>query len=318
MYRISPENINKHIDEISSLRIGTYKSFFKTGSDEEAYGIYCWNSEISSRINLAIGIYEVILRNRIHKTLSKFFFKNKRKFCSGILNGTAESCDWYNHISTTSKFSSYVKREITDEQGNLLSPPPYPHQIVSRLSHGKWRYAFKVTTTLNGNLIPWDVLLQEVFSEYRSDFKKPSVQEAVFSRIKQVHLLRNRIAHFEPVWKFGELKNEAGNKVIKAAPKNTMECLGRTKTEYKYIVDIISWISSDMSTFYQQTRNHAETLELLELNAINSFKGKSQKLEIDISSDSLAQEIEDAMSKSKQRNNTITLVKDGKTVANLR
>lgn len=318
MYRISPENIGNHIDEISSLRIGTYKSFFKTASDEEAYGIYCWNSELSSRINLAIGTYEIILRNRIHKTLSRFFFKNKNKFCSGPLNGTEESCDWYNHISTTSKFRSYVERELSDEQGNFLSPPPYPHQIVSRLSHGKWRYAFKVTTTLNGKAIPWDSLLHEVFSEYRSDFKKPSVQESVFSRIKQVHLLRNRIAHFEPVWKFGDLKNEAGNKVIKAAPKNTLECLGRTKTEYKYIVDIISWISSDMSSFYQQTRNHIETMELLELNAINSFKEKSQKIEIDIASDCLAQEIEDAVSKRKQRNNTITLVKDGKTVATLR
>ncbi|KAF6530642.1 Abi family protein [Enterobacter hormaechei] len=317
MYRISPENISKHINEISSLRIGSYKSFFKTASDEEAYGIYCWNGELSSRISLAIGIYEVLLRNRIHSALSNFFFNNKN-FCNGPLNGTVDSCDWYNHISTTSKFSSYIKRELTDEDGKLLSPPPYPHQIISKLSHGKWRYAFKVTTASNGKNIPWDSLLPSVFPEYRSDFKKPSVKEAVFMRLKQVHLLRNRISHFEPIWKFGDLKNEAGNKSIRTAPKNTLECLGRTKTEYKYIVDIISWMSSDMYDFYEKTRNHKETLDLLELDAINSFKEKSQTIIIDLDSENLSQEIETAMSKSKQRNNKVELRKAGKFVAILR
>ncbi|HGT3827046.1 TPA: Abi family protein [Escherichia coli] len=317
MYRISPENISNHINEISSLRIGSYKSFFKTTSDEEAYGIYCWNGELSSRISLAIGIYEVLLRNKIHNCLSEFFFKNK-SFYTGTLNGTAESCDWYNHISPTSKFSSYIRKELTNESGNLLSPPPYPHQVISKLSHGKWRYAFKVTTTANGKPIPWDSLLHDIFPEYRSDFKKPSVKEAVYMRLKQVHLLRNRIAHFEPIWKFGELKNEAGNKTLKQAPKNTLECLGRTKTEYKYIVDIISWMSSDMFTFYEQTSNHKETLQLLDLDAINSFKEKSQTIKIDLSSKNLSHEIEDAMSKSKRRNNKVELTKDGKCIAILR
>jgi len=317
MYRISPENISNHINEISSLRIGSYKSFFKTASDEEAYGIYCWNGELSSRISLAIGIYEVLLRNKIHKCLSEFFFKNK-SFHTGTLNGTMESCDWYNHISTTSKFSSYIIKELTNESGNLLSPPPYPHQVISKLSHGKWRYAFKVTTTANGKIIPWDSLLHDIFPEYRSDFKKPSVKEAVYMRLKQVHLLRNRIAHFEPIWKFGELKNEAGNRTLKQAPKNTLECLGRTKTEYKYIVDIISWMSSDMFKFYEQTINHKETLELLDLNAINSFKEKSQTIKIDLSSEDLSHEIESAMSKSKRRNNKVELTKDGKCIAILR
>lgn len=317
MYRISPENISNHINEISSLRIGSYKSFFKTTNDEEAYGIYCWNGELSSRISLAIGIYEVLLRNKIHKTLSGFFFNNKN-YCSGALNGTFESCDWYNHISENSKFSSYIKSELTDEKRNPLSPPPYPHQIISKLSHGKWRNAFKVTKTLNGKDIPWDRLLHEVFPEYRSDFKKPSAKEPVFMRLKQVHLLRNRISHFEPVWKFGELKNEAGNKTMRKAPTNIVECLSRTKTEYKYIVDIISWMSSDMHNFYEKTLNHKEILELLELNAINSFKEKSQTIQIDIKSEDLSQQIEIAMSKAKQRNNKVELTKAGKCIAILR
>jgi len=317
MYRISPENVSLHINEISSLRIGSYKSFFKTESDNEAYGIYCWNSELSSRISLSIGIYEILLRNRIHRELSKFFFQNK-SYQSGYLNGTIESCDWYNHISTESKFRTYIKKEISDKNGSLLSPPPYPHQVVSKLSHGRWRYAFKVTTSLNGKLIPWDKLLHDIFPEYRSDFKKASAKEIVFSKIKQVHLLRNRISHFEPAWKFGELRNESGNRVIRTAPKNILECLSRTRTEYNNIIDIISFISSDVSKFYKETRNHKEICDLLNLNAINSFKGESKRIEIDMTSETLAQDIEAVMSESKQRNNTVVLTLNGKTIANLR
>ncbi|VAG78445.1 Uncharacterised protein [Enterobacter hormaechei] len=73
-----------------------------------------------------------------------------------------------------------------------------------------------------------------------------------------------------------------------------------------------------MYDFYEKTRNHKETLDLLELDAINSFKEKSQTIIIDLDSENLSQEIETAMSKSKQRNNKVELRKAGKFVAILR
>lgn len=210
MYRSSPSDVISQVSNVSSLRISSYKSFFNLPNYDEAYGVYCWNNELSSRINLAIGTYEILLRNRIHKVLSQFFFNNP-KHRSGELHGSEESCAWYDHLSDDSAFKKCTEQGKMDKQGNLLKNLPYPHQMISKLSHGKWRYVFKVTET-KMEKIPWNSLLKDIFTDFNSSFELPSKRELVFSRLKQVHLLRNRIAHFEPVWKYGELWDEQGKK----------------------------------------------------------------------------------------------------------
>lgn len=107
-------------------------------------------------------------------------------------------------------------------------------------------------------------------------------------------------------------------KLLEKPQRTQSNVLAELKTEYKYIVDIISWMSSDMHNFYEKTLNHKEILELLELNAINSFKEKSQTIQIDIESEDFSQQIEIAMSKAKQRNNKVELTKAGKCIAILR
>lgn len=319
MYRISPDSndVQSLIDCISKARISSYSNLLKASSDDEAYGFYCWNNEITSRLSLSIGTYEILLRNKIHNVLSYFFFEN-RKYCNGSLQGNRESCDWYNHIEYAKKVSESIQRELSDINGNLITPPPPPHQVISKLSHGNWRYILKINKTKNGKLLPWDKLLPLIFPNFIGGFSKQGKKDAVLMRMKQIHFLRNRISHFEPVWKFGDLRNEPGDIVIKKSPTDIVGILGRLKTEYKYIIDVMSFISKEAESFYLKTQNHNEINSILDMNGFESFRNKSETINIDLNSENLSKEIEELLAKRKQRNNQLNLTKDGVVIATLR
>ncbi|MEC8900461.1 MAG: Abi family protein, partial [Pseudomonadota bacterium] len=194
---MQPSNIQQtHID-ISHARLSSYQNFFQCHDPQEVYGIYCWNEAISGALFRLISITEVVMRNRFHVALSQHFY-------SAMSVGSYEANDWYNHVGLTNK--SQVKvRGVTHkppsrrgQQWTPKRPMPTSNDVVSQMTFGFWLKLLDARA-------PWENLIPNVLPGHRhreaSHWKKLRNQDALYARIDLVNRLRNRIAHFEPVWK---------------------------------------------------------------------------------------------------------------------
>ncbi|NIE53010.1 Abi family protein [Pantoea sp. Ap-870] len=102
----------------------------------------------------------------------------------------------------------------------------------------------KVKNTLNGCKIAWNEVFPDVFINYTSslagvDSNSDKKRNTVLNRLKAFNKIRNRCAHFEPVWKFGPLLSEDDGSVIKPPPVDSITCLARLKLEYKKMTDLL-------------------------------------------------------------------------------
>jgi len=312
MYRTLPYAIANHINDISSERLNSYRRVYPQKSDEEIYGMYCWNSEVSSRISMAIGIYEVCLRNKIHRVMSDYMFNNKKSFI-GALQGNSISCDWYDKIATSGGTKNEIDK-IHSEGGN-----PPPHKVVSSISHGTWRYILEIKKTNNGKAILWDTIFPKIFSSTPDNFfNKTTRLDELKLNMKRINILRNRVSHFEPIWKNKQLKSMDGKKEIKKEPTTIGDCLSRMKSEYNTIISTLSYISSDMHNFYTSTTNHAEILSMMTENSLKSFMSPNQSVSLDIEDEDFKDKVIQQISNPLCRNWLFELKKSGVVIGHLK
>ncbi|MGF6238273.1 hypothetical protein ABIE02_004455 [Leclercia sp. 1548] len=312
MYKTPAINIAKHINDISTERLNSYRRVYPHKSEDEIYGMYCWNSELSSRISMAIGIYEVCLRNKIHRVMSNYIFNNKNTY-NGNLSGDKNSCNWYDKIATTGK----VKWQI-DEIYNEGGFPP-PHKIISSISHGSWRYILEINKTNNGKNIPWDVLFPLIFSSTPDNFfNKSSRLNELKLNMKRINILRNRVSHFEPIWKNKILKSIDGKKQIKPEPTTIADCISRMRSEYNTIISTLSYISIEMHQFYIGTMNHIDILSMMTEGSLKSFMSQSETIALDVEADDFSQKVIEQLSNPLCKNWLFELKKSGNVIGHIR
>ncbi len=290
MFRTPPINTTSHINDITHTRLINYKNIFSVSDDSELHGIYSWNEEIASKMMYLIGMIEVTLRNRIHGGISKLIYNNHGVYCISPPTGNAASCDWYNHfnINQNIELKRAFNKELNDRQGNTLTPPPSPHKVISSIENGKWFYVMKVKKTLNANKIAWNDVFPDVFVNYPislsgTDNKANKKRNTVLNRLKSFNKIRNRCAHFEPVWKFGPLLSEEDGNVLKPEPTNAITCLARLKLEYNKMTELLNWLSPDMSAYYESTRTHQELTFLISLDGLNNFRESEKVKKVNLS-----------------------------------
>ena len=88
---MKPSNISETINTISSDRLNSYRNYFNLKSDEECLGVYLWNDALSASFFKLISIFEVALRNTIHRELSRHFEAYRHQ-------GHVFDNDWYEHL----------------------------------------------------------------------------------------------------------------------------------------------------------------------------------------------------------------------------
>ena len=69
---------------ISKPRLDSYRGYFHARTVEEAIGLYMWNTELSASFGTLISLFEVALRNQIHRAMSLHYS-----------NGASSSIHWY-------------------------------------------------------------------------------------------------------------------------------------------------------------------------------------------------------------------------------
>lgn len=204
MYRAKSPNIASYINNISTKRLSNYKKIHPTKTDNEIYGMYCWNSELSTRINMVIGIYEICLRNKIHSVMSDYIYNKMAK--NNKIDGDGTSCNWYDQIKISETLRNEIDRVGSDSKD----------KIISSLSHGTWRHIFNIEKDNNEKPIPWSTLIPKIFSSAPPGyFNRKNNLDSTKLNLTRINKLRNKVAHFEPVWRNKELKDFSGKRIIK-------------------------------------------------------------------------------------------------------
>lgn len=156
---------------LSVPRLSTYTA--ACGGDvKAAIELYQWNLEVSSALFTAIHYFEVALRNTIDVRLTKDF-------------GGSQS--WFD--AATTPLSTGGKSKVREAKGHVTAAG---HQVthgrvVAELSLGFWWTLFAESY----NRALWAPSLRQAFPRARRD--------RLHSEIDQIRLLRNRIAHHEPL-----------------------------------------------------------------------------------------------------------------------
>ncbi len=153
------------------------------GTSAGAVALYEWNLAISSALFETLGAVEVILRNAFHRELAQ---RHADRAGSG---------PWYlgAWIDEKGKRDVATARERATRRGK---DPELPGKVVAELSFGFWRYlvARRYQTTA------WPAL-QQAFPLHPDAPSTPRTD--VEDRMQRIYILRNRIAHHEPIFRRG-------------------------------------------------------------------------------------------------------------------
>lgn len=160
------------VDRLQSYLIAS------NGDINEALALYRWNVEVSSAIFSVLSDVEIALRNSIDREMQK-------------LNVTVSNHDsWFDSPSVI--MSSYCRHNLERARTALaVGGKPITHSnIVAELNFGFWR-AF-LSRQYKDTL--WRTSIRFAFPH--SPSRQP---EYIFTRVRHLHVLRNRIAHHEPI-----------------------------------------------------------------------------------------------------------------------
>lgn len=271
MLHNEPSNIASCITDTSVVRLSSYRIFFGIG-DESAFAIYKWNEEVSSRLMKLVGVIEITLRNRIHSAMSDAL--------QTLAAGTTQSNDWFNHVSMSPPSKIKINKVLM-KNGKVKNPQPSPNFVVSKMTYGFWPNILKIDKKVDNKRLEWEVIFPMIFPglppETVGFWRKLKQRESVIARCFSVGELRNRIAHFEPVWKFGREMEEKIPKpnvvpiVLNPAPKDKKEAIARLSMEFSRAVQLLSWLSPNAYQDYLKSENKKSLDWLITENAIDAF-----------------------------------------------
>lgn len=171
-------------DLLSEARLGRYLSRYN-GNRRLALRLYTWNLAASSALWGPISVLEVVVRNSIHDRL---------------VDRTGRG-DWW---ADTRIYLCDTERQAIDSALATLqrrgTEKPSSDQVVAATSFGLW-------VGLTGAGVPRDRILS-----YETTLWQPRLQHAfpyrgerrrkyIHARLDAVRVLRNRIAHHEPIYR---------------------------------------------------------------------------------------------------------------------
>jgi len=207
---------------IAKPRLASYKGYFHARSLEEAIGLYMWNGELSACFATLISIFEISLRNQVHRAMSLHYS-----------NGTSTSFHWYDRIRGQLKVQSKNKIDDVRHEGphnrrTLRNPAPSPDEIVSRVSFGFWP---NILGAIDRRVNFADKIFPAIFPHHSLnanplDWTNSAKLTAALAFIHELNTFRNRIAHHEPIWKFAALYDHAGTQVY-ASSTNLVDSISR-------------------------------------------------------------------------------------------
>ena len=204
---------------ISSPRFSTY---LRAAADaDEAVRLYLWNARISGAFAELLQHVEVIVRNAMHVALTAHH---------DSISGRAAGAQWFDGPSWVRHhwFNQPAQTSIDNAVRFAKHTPlhPRPDKVVSELGFGFWRYL--VSDRYEQSL--WVPALDLAFGAPGAAVRER--RRAVEDRLAPLHLLRNRIAHCEPIFAPSTYRRRR----VAPTPKRLEDLHGDA-------LDLISWVS---------------------------------------------------------------------------
>lgn len=258
------------VNAISSPRLNTYKISFNCNHDADALKYYYWNQALSAEIYVLLHNIEICLRNRIHTALSLNISKLNNETLS-------DNYKWYEFfdfdvpdkddptkmvLGETGKAVASAKRKLSQKRIRKT-----PQNVISNIDFGAWRHILRTSHCKNGEVIEWDTINPKIFVHY-GDIRNRAKRKVVMDRLREIGLLRNRMAHLEPVWKFKERK--IGDRII-AEPSSRTQIFSNLNQEIAATVRFLSWLCEDTHNFYTKTKSYQDLQKLIQHQTIQNF-----------------------------------------------
>lgn len=243
-----PKNLANTVGTLSQDRIRSYKSYFGLTSDQEAFGLYLWNDQLSAAFFKIISILEVTLRNAFHRELSRHYNLYRSQ-------GSAFDNDWYEHLINTNIITDRKTidqiRDVTHKRkrGSLTAKPGIkPGDVIAQQTFGFWQNLIE-----KNNRIPWQAILflalKDHFRKHQSYWDQAAIDDLVI-RLLEANNLRNRIAHHEPIWKFKGKKHYKTQKQIYLAATTPTDSINQMRVLNDRLVRLLGWFSEDRKNDY--------------------------------------------------------------------
>lgn len=140
--------------------------------------LYEWNTFISAAFYESLQALEVVLRNAIHEQLTEL---HARQNLPGY---------WFD--DPTQLLTTAAREDVSRARRRLRSTGKTvtPGRLIAELPFGFWR--FMLTARLELSL--WRPALRFAFAQ-----RSPLTRDQVAKPLARLHVLRNRIAHHEPI-----------------------------------------------------------------------------------------------------------------------
>jgi hypothetical protein len=178
---ISPE---KAIEAALSVpRIATYVAATKgTPVLGAAIALYSWNAQVSAALLNPLHLCEVVVRNAVSDALSTVYGTN-----------WPWDATFYNSLPNPSPPAFNPRRELARARHGQ----PSVGKVVAELKFVFWQTMF--TGRFDGRL--WNPHLRSVMPYLDPAKSEQQLRKAIHDELESLRLLRNRIAHHEPIFR---------------------------------------------------------------------------------------------------------------------
>ncbi|KTD47903.1 Abi-like protein [Legionella quinlivanii] len=229
--------MEEYLNVLSMDRLKSYEILCPNQGKSNIIGAYHWNLLISQALYPFIHSVEIALRNSIHHAATQKF---QTEF-------------WFEFVIKDGKSKSILtetKNDLSKRFENFSAS-----DIVAGLTFGFWTTLIKqktYTDQFNPHRL-WPDLIPSVFPHYaRGNDDRKNISK----RFEEIRLIRNRLFHHEPIWKFKKANTP-------------QECIAELRRKFNDIFKAIGWMSTHKRNnlrefgFVEFFKNHC-TLEVLE------------------------------------------------------
>lgn len=187
---------------IGKPRLQSYKSYFNAPDLETAASLYIWNSELSRCIGTLLAYFEIALRNNVHHAMSMHYV--------GKVGPTAH---WWDLIRSQlgSSTMRWVEIVRSGRGAKLCGSMPNADEIVAQVSFGFWTNVLARIDRNKAHTILPTILPNHPINENVRDWRNDAKRRAALGFVRELNLFRNRMAHHEPLWKFGSIHDTSTN-----------------------------------------------------------------------------------------------------------
>lgn len=174
----SPTNREELVPLLTTERLGSYLA--ATASADAAIKLYEWNMAVSASVLKLTGIVEVVLRNALDHELQSW------------ITSKYPGASWFDRAP----LDTHGQADLVKARSRATRHGKYSERhgrVIAELTLGFWRYLVesRYLTSI------WMPATHKAFPN--GPFDPLQRQRAVKQHLQQLHFVRNRAAHHEPI-----------------------------------------------------------------------------------------------------------------------